>query len=57
MLKIFFIINKIQTARDFGILFNAYVKFEEEMLKLITNEDEVLIFLKFDIVLYKINKF
>ena len=30
----------VLTARDFGIVFNAYVKFEEEMLTLISTEEE-----------------
>lgn len=28
------------TARDFGIIFNAYVKFEEEMLNVISERDD-----------------
>lgn len=34
-------LENIQTARDFGIIFNAYVKFEEEMLKIISNEEDM----------------
>lgn len=34
-------INKVQTARDFGIVFNAYVKFEESLVEmLVENEDD-----------------
>lgn len=31
---------KILTARDFGIVFNAYVKFEEEFVNMIAQDDQ-----------------
>jgi hypothetical protein len=33
-------LENVLTARDFGLVYNAYVQFEEEMLNLITMEDE-----------------
>ena len=40
-------INKVQTARDFGIVFNSYVKFEESMVEMLVeneqDEDELLL--------------
>jgi len=33
-------LEAVLTARDFGIIFNAYVKFEEEMLNVISERDE-----------------
>jgi len=33
-------LEKILTARDFGIIYNAYLKFEEEMLNIMAEEDE-----------------
>ena len=33
-------LENILTARDFGLVYNAYVQFDEEMLNLITMEDE-----------------
>ena len=38
-LKLIFCFVKILTARDFGIIFNAYVKFEEEMLNILSEKD------------------
>ena len=34
-------LSKIITARDFGIVYNAYLKFEEEMLNVMADEEEV----------------
>jgi pre-mRNA-splicing factor SYF1 len=33
-------LEKILTARDFGIVYNAYLKFEEEMLNLMAEEED-----------------
>eukprot|EP01017_Pseudomicrothorax_dubius_P029249 TRINITY_DN3538_c0_g1_i2.p1 TRINITY_DN3538_c0_g1~~TRINITY_DN3538_c0_g1_i2.p1 ORF type:complete len:768 (+),score=176.01 TRINITY_DN3538_c0_g1_i2:60-2363(+) len=33
-------LESVVTARDFGLVFNAYVKFEEEMLNLLAEADE-----------------
>ena len=32
-------LNSIDSAKDFGLIFNAYCKFEEEMINALANKD------------------